>query len=340
MPVSVPALSEELTRLLDDVGSKLAAGRDVGETFEPVPRLLGSLPVTAIARVATEIANAARLWRWAPPEKGLGTLFRVKLTQREQLDRHDALKYLFIFHNDGYLREAALNKMTGSLDAPFFVVAIAWRLNDWVEPVRRAAARCGARTFPETSDDVIARAGLGLHLQRFSLGRWGGEREILEQALGRPGVSESLAALLATGPTGPLSRIFREALRRDGLDPHLEAIARTAVQPAVRALAARTVLSGIATWVDGYEWKWIDKAFGVRHRVPRQAARQIVRTISPDDMMAAAAVDPFVAVRKVAIDQLIREPLLFADRRKIAAGLARDANASIRERAAFALEHS
>ena len=340
MPVSAPILSEELTKLLDEVGSKLAAGRDVGEILEPIPRLLGSLPVTAIARAAIEITNAAHLWRYPPPAKGLATLFHVKLTQREQLDRNDSLKYLFIFHNDGYLREAALNKIMGKLDAPFFVVAIAWRLNDWVEPVRRAAAKCGARTFPETSDDVIARAALGLHLQRFCWGRWGGEREILEQALGRPGVAERLAALLANGSAAPLSRVLREALRQDGLDPHLERIARTAVQPAVRALAVRTLLSGRAEWTDGFEWKWIDKSSGERRRVPKVEKRQVRRTISPDGMMGAAAADPFVAVRKVAIDQLIREPLLFVDHHKIAAGLARDRNPSIRERATFALEHS
>ena len=35
--------------------------------------------------------------------------------------------------------EAALNAINELPDTPFFLAALLWRLNDWVEPVRRAA---------------------------------------------------------------------------------------------------------------------------------------------------------------------------------------------------------
>ena len=52
------------------------------------------------------------------------------------------LRYLFIFHGDETIREAALGKIVSGLPSPFLFAAIAWRLNDRALPVRRAAAEC------------------------------------------------------------------------------------------------------------------------------------------------------------------------------------------------------
>jgi hypothetical protein len=334
-------LSADLRQRLERIGTKLSKGLAVDGEIETMVGLLGELSPAAITRAEGEIANAAQLWRWQEPGAGsLFVLFGARRSHAQLLQRHDNLKYLFLFHRDGRVRETALRKIVEGLPGPFFVAAIAWRLNDWAAPVRTAALACAQRTFPSTSDIIVARAALGLHLRKNNWGRWNSEREILEEALARPVVAQHLAGLLINSRTGPASRVLREAMRSDALDRHLETIARTAAQPAVRASAVRMLLSGEAVWHEGFESKWIDKSMALRRRVATVGRRKIRQVVSPDRMMALAAADPFVAVRKVAIDMLIREPGLFTDRHAIADRLARDPNAAIRERATFVLEHS
>ena len=55
--------------------------------------------------------------------------------------------WLFLFHPSGYIREAALDSIVTPPTSAFFFAALAWRLNDWAGPVRKAAERCAVRVM-------------------------------------------------------------------------------------------------------------------------------------------------------------------------------------------------
>ncbi|MGG6895901.1 hypothetical protein [Rhizobium sp. BR 315] len=108
-----------------------------------------------------------------------------------------SLEFVYIFHGDGYLREAFLNKIKGGLQSPFLVAAVMWRMNDWVGPVRTAAFFCAQRVFPLTQPDIIARAALDLFGRQRGWQRWGKpERSMIEQLYARPDITAELAKLL------------------------------------------------------------------------------------------------------------------------------------------------
>jgi hypothetical protein len=110
----------------------------------------GQLPPDAVVSADSEVSARARL-HWQPRAEGslLHRLF-PKSSELEVLQRTPDLEYLFLFHGDGHLREAALKKMEGGAPNAFCFAAIAWRLNDWVPQVREAARNCALRVFPVT----------------------------------------------------------------------------------------------------------------------------------------------------------------------------------------------
>ena len=77
---------------------------------------------------------------------------------------------VLMFNRNGYIREAALKAINQLPDTPFFLAALVWRLNDWVEPVRRAAQYCANRELPRLSTRTIVGAAPFL-LERMKIGR-------------------------------------------------------------------------------------------------------------------------------------------------------------------------
>lgn len=158
-------------RLPDALQADLAAlklalrkGKVPGELVERVVGGIGALPPAAVARLDRAIASAAELWRYTDgPKLWPASLFAT--THSAQLLRTPGLELIFLFHFDGFLREAALKRIRGPLPGPFFVAAVAWRLNDWVLQVQRASAECAQRCFAETSPQTLAEAYLALASQ-------------------------------------------------------------------------------------------------------------------------------------------------------------------------------
>lgn len=109
--------------------------------------------------------------------------------------------------------------------------AVLWRLNDWAEPVRQAAARCAIRASPITDPTVVARTAAELLVRQASWSRWRDERAILDQVFGRDDVAAQLAELVAFERTGPQASTLRYALRTSALDRHLERIAKRRRSP-------------------------------------------------------------------------------------------------------------
>lgn len=234
---SVAILPDQLTELLACIGSKLEQQQSIQSELGRALHALNDLPASTVVKAERQISDAAKLhhyWRRPKP-----SVFRLSAWPSgiEQLEREPGLEYLFIFHMDGTLREAALNKIASGLPSPFLFAAIAWRLNDWAAPVRVAAAECAKRVFPLTAADVIARAAIVLWSRENSWRRWTIERAVLIEALSRPDVAEAFADAVMKKQTGGVTEVLLGALQNGWLDPYLEQLAREAAQPAVRAVA-------------------------------------------------------------------------------------------------------
>lgn len=83
-------------------------------------------------------------------------------------------------------------------------------------------------------------------------------------------------------------------------------IAQNAVAPAVRAAAVEMLANGFASWPDGFEWQWTDKAYGLRHRVVKRQQRPLTWPVSAEQVVRFGLNDKSMAVRKAALDALIR----------------------------------
>jgi hypothetical protein len=249
------------------------------------------------------------------------------------------LAWLFLFHPSGYLREAALYHITTPPTSPFFLSALAWRLNDWAEPVRQAAKRCVKHVAPDIAAAVAGDAAVYLLERRFVWGRWRDEGNILDLVFTRDDVLAALATRLQEQSTGPLAACLRHALRYPGMDQHLPRLAKAAVQPSVRAAAYKCLISGKATWPVGFEWSWIDKVYGLRRRIPTLEARDIQRDRPAADFVAAGIRDKSSFVRKVVADAMIAVRSQIPNEEKLVAQLAADRSSLVRSRADFLLRH-
>lgn len=309
------------------------------EALRRVLEDLGKLPVKVAVQGAREIADAAQLtWR-VPAKKGwFGNLIWPSLSEKVLL-RHDPdIAWLFLFHDDGRVREQALDAIQAAPTAAFFLVAIAWRLNDWAEPVRLAAVRCASRVFPHADPDVAASVGLYLLDRRLTWQRWREEQGTIDLIFMRQTVMERLATLLRGDSNGALAAGLRHALRYTSIDQHLPRLAREATHPAVRAVALRCLLERKATWPIGFEWQWIDKVYGRKKRRPVYANRAI--QAPPRDLLLTEGLsDRSAVVRRVAADGLIADRSTIPNLDDILARLASDKSPSIRERADYMIRH-
>lgn len=103
-----------------------------------------------------------------------------------------------------------------------------------------------------------------------------------------------------------------------------------APNPAVRAIAANTMIAGTARWPVGTQYEWIDKSMGRRRQVFRFETRAVAVAVPKDDLLAIAAADRSAQVRKVAMQALIDAPDRWHDRQALIDTLARDRSAFIR----------
>ncbi len=335
-------LPVELTEALRRVGAKLEENAGLQDELENILHLFNQLPASAVVRAEREIVDSARLFHWRRPNPRSLSLSTWS-TDLDQLERFPGLQYLFIFHGDGTIREAALRKIVSGLPSSFLFAALAWRLNDWARPVRRAAAECAKRVFRLTAAPVIAEAAVALLARESSWRRWTDERAILTETLGRRDVASSLADIIKRKQTGAVASVLRRALQQESLDPYLQDLAQAAAQPAVRAVALQTLIDGFANWPRGFERQWVDKSMGRTRRVKtfdqRPLSPMVLRTqtMLRRQLIAGGTADRSAIVRKVALDGLIRYRNEIADTREIAAPLTLDRARSVRERAQFLL---
>lgn len=338
MPVKrETVLPAALRSQLNSLGSRLEQQLPVNREFDGILSALNALPAQTIVRAEAEISLEANLHKWRRRYPMVYRLFSPRVEDIAQLERIPDLKFLFLFHRDGHIREAALRSLRSPLPSPFLFAAIAWRLNDWVAQVREAAAECASYCFPMTPPAIIAEAALTLLGRENSWGRWTGEQSALRAALKRSDVAADLSTFVSTRSIGPMATVTRYALRDGSLDPYLEMLARDAVQPAVRAVAAQVLIDGYATWPSGWTWRWVDKSMGVRRRETTYSHRPLDRSAPRIPMIEASANDSSAIVRRVAASSIIKHGIDPAAARRIAEPLLGDRSPSVRERAEFIL---
>lgn len=331
-------LPDDLRDTLLDIGVKLADGRRIVRDLSRVADQFGALDPGDLPQAEREIVEAASLYPWRRDWSVIEKIFATKMTDADQLNCIDGLEYLFIFHRDGRMREAALRKIRCPLPNAFLFAAVAWRLNDWAAPVRQAAVECAERTFPVTAAEIVANAGLILLTRRTTWGRWGSERAVLESTISRRDVALHFAQLFASRTTGPMASLLRQALRSDSMDQHLDYLAVSVVQPAVRAAATQSLVNGYTEWPNGWRWRWIDKSMGKRRRETEFARRMLTVPTDRDDLIRRGLKDRAAAVRSASISGLIQNQAQMADARQLATSMLTDRSAAVRERAEFVIK--
>lgn len=332
-----PMLSPELQTALALVRAKRESKKWIGPELDQVIEMLAELPPGQVARADAIIADAAGLYRYLPLSPVIQLFDRAQFDS-EQLLRNPKLAFLFLFHRDGRLREAALNSVDGELPSSFFFAAVAWRLNDWAAPVREAAVACAARCFPQVSARMVAECATALLGRRNSWSRWDTERDALDQAFARPDVAACLADLLISEPTGPVAKTLRAALRIPALDTHLTRIAHDAIQPTARAEALKVLIDRKASWPSGYGWRWVDKSMGERRYEIVYAERDLTVMLDRDVLIRRGLGDRSATVRRVVLDRAMQHWKGHAELRDYAASLSKDGSLAVRERAEFILQ--
>jgi hypothetical protein len=265
-------------------------------------------------------------------------LEQLRKSEQQLMKRSHDYAWFFLFHRSGYVREAALNAINAPPTSAFFLSALAWRLNDWVGAVRRAAVRCAERVFPRISPEVAASAAPYLLDRRFVWARWSDEAKVLDSVFGRRDVMAALAMRMQQQP-GPFASCLRHALRYPEIDKHLPRLAIDAIQPSVRVAAYQCLMSGRATWPTGFGWTWIDKVYGLRKRVRTLESRDIQTTSPAADWIRRGIHDRSVLVRRVAADAMVGARAQLPDADSLIAVLASDRSSAIRSRADYMLRH-
>lgn len=248
--------------------------------------------------------------------------------------------WLDLCNGDGFQRERALKSLSTEAPNGFLLALLIRRLNDWVSQVRAAA--CDALpVVAEKSDPEIIVDALFVTLPYWhSWGRVGeAEKRVLIKIMSLKKVVESLKNRLILSTSGPATRVFSQAGRSEILEGYLAEIARFSVQPSLRAKAYRCLLEGKFVWAEGATWQWVDKAYGIRRRIPLLNERQISTANAFIDSLKMASCDGSPMVRRVAGEMLIKHVDQIGEEAfKLAQVLAADSSASVAERGRFALK--
>lgn len=327
-------LPPQLQTDLDCLSAALETDKDVPVHLSSYLSGINKLPVSAFMRAADDIRRTAGLdhmWDTAG----------VFHHRKSLLLKYPQLCCLFIFHGDGRLRELSLKHWREPPNSPFALIAVAYRLNDWAEEVRIAAHECGQKLFPLTSADVVADASLFLfrQLQQYRRLETTGN-QLLNSTLYRHDVMQALAGKLMHRPPGQVSTIFRYVLNQPGLDEFLPMLAREAALPHVRAIAYDALIKKRSIWLVRYQFEWIDKRYSLRRRIPQFEQRTIDHNLDIETLIAEAAKDKAVVVRKVAARGLIDlRHELSTDMVLVGELLSKDKAASVRSRAEFYLNN-
>jgi hypothetical protein len=214
----------------------------------------------------------------------------------------DAL--VLMFNRNGYRREQSMNLLREIPDSQFFVAALVSRMNDWVEPVRRAAEECAKRCLPNVSAKTLIGTLPFVFGRAINWKRWIGMPEIILTSLSRPDCVAELAKQIQS--TNEVSAsVLRTALRFGLLEKQIIELSSKAKRPENRAILLKAILDDEITWVGGYEQKWVDKTYGIKKRVTIFGCRELHLQVSKEFFVEQAARDASAMVRRIAAQAII-----------------------------------
>lgn len=241
---------------------------------------------------------------------------------------------------DGHKREEALRRLDVGAPSGFLLALVLRRLNDWVPEVRAAAREHIPLVANETEPEHVLEALWGVLPHLHTWGRLQAEdKEALFDIIGNKDISLRLSEKIITASSGPAPAIFGQAGRHPAFDSCLLDISARAVQPAVRAKAYKSQLDEYVTWIEGYQWVWIDKRWCKGKYEPILGKRKIQVARPFIESLRAAATDQSALVRRVAGNALFTmSDEVEGDAVAIAEMLARDPSSSVAERGKFALK--
>ena len=250
--------------------------------------------------------------------------------------------WLNLSHPDGRIREQTLHTLPARIPSTLYAILVLLRLNDWAAPVR-AAARHRLADFAAATNPQHLAAALGSILRYWT--SWGRMSPASKQdalvVLLSDAVAAQLATALAQSPAGPMTTLLAQLGQVATIDRHLPHIAVQAIQPALRAKAYQSLLSGKTTWVAGKEQEWIERRHNLYRWRTHLDSRPLTITVEHDPTLQQAAADRSPIVRRVAADAIIAAlPHLGPSEQHLAARLAVDPNPSVAERGAYILHHS
>lgn len=241
---------------------------------------------------------------------------------------------------DGYKRARTLRTITGAVPNSFFFALAVRRLNDWVPQVREAA-RDKLPLIVQSSDPAHIVDALCITLPHWN--SWGRMDELDKQALlniiSSKDIAEAFKDKIISSTSGPMTSIFAQVGRTSVLDEYLTEIAKTAIQPSVRAKAYRSQFEGKMVWFEGRKWEWTDIRYCEGRLKAIVSERNLTIPCPLLETLRLASVDRSPIVRKVAAEMLIRDLEVLGNESLPLANLfASDTSSSVAERGKFALK--
>ena len=284
--------------------SRIAMAEDVDDGFRAYvdlfnvwARRLGPEFYVSNARL---IRETAKLWPYRPRASGQRPFC---VTDPDLPNKVPGVAWLYLFHADGRFREAALHHIPPEVPSGFHLFALAYRQNDWAEPVRHAAREAFRRVDTNVSAMAIASAALRLWIEAPKWGRC--DANLILDMLRDPPVFRSAVGQIAREGTSSGLAALRQMLRHDDIDPHLSRLATSAHVPAIRRVALTTLASGEARILTGYTRVWVDKSMGHTRREPVFDIRPVTVEADAADLCLAALDDTATHVQAAALDGLM-----------------------------------
>lgn len=312
----------------------------VPQTYEMLEFLANHVDPASFPRAADGIRSRFQLYNRSTWNHYGAQGLEKRAAELVQLSRSPDLAQVFLFHGDGFIREAALHRLSGPILLPVVAYGLLERLNDWSPQVRSAAVPAFDRCFLCSNPEIL-QGPVWICLQngkRWS--RWnGGYDRLVAAILSHERLTALLLQRLLEDRSAGSGTVFHALCRDPRFDRFLAQIASQAKPPSLRARAVDSISRGKAFWPLGTSRKvWTDKPLGLYRLEPDYGSRPLSFPHDALSILTKATGDPSAVVRRVALDGVIalREDIRF--RPLVASLLASphsDPRPSIQSRLAF-----
>ena len=210
-----------------------------------------------------------------------------------------------LFNPSGYRRELAVRGLS-SATSPLLLAIFIRRLNDWVPQVRDAA-RVSTHSLTSKCSPVVVAEALWMLIPFRST--WERLTTVdtfaFDAILNSNDVFDSLCARIQRESAGPMLQILQHITKFEKTDCKLQELATLAISPHVRRVALKSLIEGRVEWIAGWSWRWIDKVYNRKERVPVVRTRLIDAPVPYDEALQLAASDRSVIVRRLVTTILI-----------------------------------